>query len=249
MKATENGKKLKPQRAQRAQRHKLLLSIENTADTEKSKIKPWDEITIKSWKEFCDYCNKQQGSTLPEIYEGIVIFRGQPCADRLLEPSLHRELSKRGILSSDMMRKFKEQMMKKFNENWPLPYIDYYAKYNLYAYIVSIMQHYSTGTILLDWTSDWRVAACFATEGDKEKRDRQHDDCDGAVWCIYKTQIETRLKKHCINKDIENLRQKLVVLLKKLLIYHHCLMVLRKKLLANMKRFLVIPAKMLLTDV
>jgi len=191
MKATENGKKLKPQRAQR---HKLLLSRENTEDTEKSKIKPWDEITTKSWKEFCDYCNKQQGSTIPQIYEGKVIFRGHAHSCWELVPSFLRMKN----ISSTNIKFFEEKLIDKFIDKWlPVPneHIGSYVKHNLYIYILPIMQHYGIKTRLLDWTSDWRVAACFAVEGDKE--DIQHDNFDGAVWCIYQEQIESKLKNKC----------------------------------------------------
>jgi len=114
MKATENGKKLKPQRTQRAQRNKLLSAKENIEDPDKSKIKPWDEKTINSWKEFCNYCNRQQGSTIPEIYEGKVIFRGHARSCWKLVPSFLRMKN----ISDTNMKSFEEKLIDKFIDKW-----------------------------------------------------------------------------------------------------------------------------------
>ena len=136
----------------------------------------WNEISVTSWREFTDALEE-----VLDAYKGhippVYVFRGQPDASWLLEPSLLREL--RSVGDPGAARKIEELLETEFSAQaslFPETQVVWLAllaagRTELWAY----MQHHGCPTRLLDWTASAYVAAYFAIS--------QFPDRDGAVRC------------------------------------------------------------------
>lgn len=159
-------------------------------------MKP-EEKTINSWREFCDFCNKLQGSDLQKDRYEEVIFRGQKDKEQPLTSSLYRHLEQRNKLGSiyDIEKKLYSEFRKQWFPDEMKPFLDNV----LFFQLLTIMQHYGIKTRMLDWTLSWKVGAYFATE-----EDLRFNDKDAAVWYINRTEIGNKLSSCETYKNITN---------------------------------------------
>lgn len=137
----------------------------------------WNEINVTSWQEFTDALEP-----VLDAYKGhvppVYVFRGQPDASWLLEPSLLRQL--RSVADPVAARKIEELLETEFTAQASLfPETESVwlallaaGKTELWA----CMQHHACPTRLLDWTASAYVAAYFAVD--------QLPDRDGALFVV-----------------------------------------------------------------
>ena len=148
----------------------------------------WKEISVTSWREFTDALEE-----VLDAYKGhvppVYVFRGQPDASWLLEPSLLRQL--RSVGDPGAARKIEELLETEFAAQaslFPETQGVWFAllaagKTELWAY----MQHHGCPTRLLDWTASAYVAAYFAVN--------QLPDRDGALFVVAAAAVDQHVQK------------------------------------------------------
>ena len=148
----------------------------------------WNEISVTSWREFTDALEE-----VLDAYKGhippVYVFRGQPDASWLLEPSLLRQL--RSVGDPGAARKIEELLETEFAAQaslFPETQVVWLAllaagKTELWAY----MQHHGCPTRLLDWTASAYVAAYFAVS--------QLPDRDGALFVVAAAAVDQHVEQ------------------------------------------------------
>ena len=135
----------------------------------------WNEFPVGSWQQFTDALEPLLDAyRVPPTY----VFRGQPDASWLLEPSLLRRL--RGLGDRRHAHEIEQLLESEFIAQASLfPEVRTVSSVLLaagHAERWAYMQHHSCPTRLLDWTASPFVAAYFAIE--------QCPDKDGAIFAV-----------------------------------------------------------------
>ena len=123
------------------------------------------KTTVTTWKEFWR-------KTSPLSSRQDWIFRGQRCSKWSLESNLERAL-KRWNIASPERRELEKCLIREFQRQYQN--FDSQIALEDTLYCMSVMQHYSAPTRLLDWTYSPYVAVLFAIERASRV---------GAVWCL-----------------------------------------------------------------
>lgn len=122
----------------------------------------WNEVNVASWQQFTDALEP-----VLDAYKGHIppvhVFRGQPDASWLLEPSLLRQL--RSVEDPVAARNIEELLETEFTAQASLfPETESVWLALLAAgktEVWAFMQHHGCPTRLLDWTASAYVAAYF----------------------------------------------------------------------------------------
>jgi hypothetical protein len=148
----------------------------------------WNELRVDSWHELTDALEEALDGYRGHI-SPTYVFRGQPNAAWVLEPSLLRIL--RGLRSSAAAREIEKSLETEFAAQAAL-YPETAAlwlalinagKTELWAF----MQHHGCATRLLDWTASAFVAAYFAVN--------QCPTEDGALFVVAPEAVDGAVKR------------------------------------------------------
>jgi len=134
----------------------------------------WRERVIEDWPHFVSILEKTGGTYL---YPSVWSYRGQVDRQWTLRPSLYRRLHANSIVDVAFAHEMEQHLLGEFILRYPTLNIGHNADFKRFDTLrwLSMMQHYSAPTRLLDWTSSPYVAAFFACESSYDK--------DGVIWC------------------------------------------------------------------
>lgn len=139
---------------------------------------PWNELYYDKDEEpfeFLNFFSTIDNVASLNLYRLPFLFRGQAKYDWSLKPKLYRILEKCPLdealrLEYDTIRYFQQNSRTLLSPNL-IP------KQESIGDWLALMQHYSTPTRLLDWTTSFNVALYFAVA-------EEPFNCDGAIWFV-----------------------------------------------------------------
>jgi FRG domain len=150
-----------------------------STELEYTRAMPWNEEVVERWQDFEPVVER----ATERIGQGLILYRGQTDSSWRLRPSLLRGIAEADTreaaerlheVEKASVYRFRQQSHHHLKASVLPPDLEDLEGFHVYVKWLTLMQHYSAPTRLLDWSASPFVALYFAVEDTGPE--------DGAVW-------------------------------------------------------------------